>query len=239
MLRRAMVRYGVHRKTKKPALLLDRIYPVAFQHETKIIEYFKSFLNKKSNLPVINWSDPDWGKYFLPRDGGEIPLTKPYCSYMDTQITYLTPLTITDPALVPSLSAIDKEISSLLNAKTNELSTISESISAIVKDIIYNYGKDYAIYFVPSLNSSFQKIYSSITDKNTNINIKNVLKYAIYSFDVIKETHYELSTTNGGYGFRYKTKFGEDNYKLFYNALASLYRQALIVKYKKLLGQTN
>lgn len=87
MMRRAVVRYCLHKETKQPALLIDRIYP---NDNQAIKDVFSSFLTKHSKLEVIFPDNPKWSQYLLPTDHfwSQIPFRDAEYTYMDTKIAY-------------------------------------------------------------------------------------------------------------------------------------------------------
>ncbi len=87
MIRRSLVRFGIHHQTKKPALFIDRVYPAALT-DTYAMDLFKNFLAKKTGLPIISPNDPLWGQYYMPQSYiyNKYPLGQGEYTYMDAQI---------------------------------------------------------------------------------------------------------------------------------------------------------
>lgn len=96
MIRRAVVRYAIGKKDKKPALILDNIYP---SNDLKTCDMFYEFLHKKTNLPVIinaygiagSNGKPyclNRGDYYVPQENTwkKFPLSNGEHFYMDAPI---------------------------------------------------------------------------------------------------------------------------------------------------------
>jgi hypothetical protein len=90
MIRRSMVRFCIDKTTKKPGLLLDRIYPNDDQAARTL---FREFLKKKTNLPVLFPGDTGWANYYLPCDTywKATPLQTNEFTYMDNKIAWKNP----------------------------------------------------------------------------------------------------------------------------------------------------
>jgi hypothetical protein len=88
MIRRRLVRFAINRKTKKPGLLLDRVYPADFPNARKI---FKEFLTKRTGLPVLFSGESGWGDYELPIDSywKFVTMAQGDYTYMDTKIPWM------------------------------------------------------------------------------------------------------------------------------------------------------
>jgi hypothetical protein len=87
MLRRAMVRFCINKTTKKPALLVDRVYP---GDDLSVRTIFREFLKTKITIPVLFPGDPGWADYCLPVDTywKAAPLQPNEYTYMDTKIPW-------------------------------------------------------------------------------------------------------------------------------------------------------
>lgn len=94
MIRRTLVRFAINRKTKKPGLLLDRVYPADCPNARKL---FKEFLTKRTGLPVLFSGETGWGDYDLPTDSywKFVTMAQGDYTYMDTKIPWM-------PAQVPT-----------------------------------------------------------------------------------------------------------------------------------------
>lgn len=88
MLRRTLVRFAINKKTKKPGLLLDRVYPADCPNARKL---FKDFLTKKTGLPVLYSGETGWGDYELPTDSywDFVTMAQGDYTYMDTKIPWM------------------------------------------------------------------------------------------------------------------------------------------------------
>lgn len=90
MLNRSMVRFAINKTTKKPALILDRMYP----NENKdTLDAFKKILKAKSGLEVLctyennGYNRPtDLANYYIPDEPSRAHLKQGEFSYMDYQI---------------------------------------------------------------------------------------------------------------------------------------------------------
>jgi len=112
MHRRALVRFCVHKETKKPALLVDRVYPGDDRTSQAGI---REFLNKKTNLPVLFPGDAEWTKYYLPNDSffKDVTFQPGELTYMDTKIPWKSAITPTTPDFSPyytRLAQLDNEL---------------------------------------------------------------------------------------------------------------------------------
>lgn len=58
MIKRCIVRFGVNIKTKKPVLILDKMY---YSHDSLVSDLFIDALKKRTNLPVLDYSSLDSG----------------------------------------------------------------------------------------------------------------------------------------------------------------------------------
>lgn len=90
MLNRSLVRFAIHKTTKKPALILDRMYP---NPNADTIALFKKALKEKSGLEVYSTFDADGrstqslgSDYYIPDEPSRKFLKQGEFSYMDFQI---------------------------------------------------------------------------------------------------------------------------------------------------------
>lgn len=88
MLNRSVVRFCINKKTKKPALIMDNMYPNMNQDTLAV---FKKVLKDKSGLDVLYTydRDPSMGDYYLPDEPARKHLKQGEFSYMDHQIPVL------------------------------------------------------------------------------------------------------------------------------------------------------
>jgi hypothetical protein len=93
MEKRAVVRLVLSRKGRKPALMIERIYPYNYDSETKdqvTLEIFKRFLEKKTNnkYPIVYGDSAERKKYFIPLSEQVEDLNVNEKSYRDSHIGY-------------------------------------------------------------------------------------------------------------------------------------------------------
>jgi len=90
MLNRSMVRFAIHKSTKKPALILDRMYP---NQNNDTLAAFKKVLKEKSGLDVYTTFDDGYNRspnigndYYIPDEPARKFLKQGEFSYMDYAI---------------------------------------------------------------------------------------------------------------------------------------------------------
>ena len=83
MLNRCMVRFVIHKNTKKPALMIDTMYPNA---NADTLTTFKKVLKEKSGLEVRATSDGMLGDYYIPNEPSRKLLKQGETSYTDNPI---------------------------------------------------------------------------------------------------------------------------------------------------------
>lgn len=92
MLNRSMVRFAINKNTRKPALILDRMYP---NHNADTLAAFKKALKEKSGLDVYSTFDDAGGynrtvnigtEYYIPDEPSSKFLKQGEFSYMDYKI---------------------------------------------------------------------------------------------------------------------------------------------------------
>jgi hypothetical protein len=88
MLNRSMVRFAIHKTTKKPALILDRMYP---NQNNDTVAAFKKVLKEKSGLEVYgtfenNGNTNIANDYYIPDEPSRAFLKQGEFSYMDYAI---------------------------------------------------------------------------------------------------------------------------------------------------------
>lgn len=91
MLRRSMVRFCINKNTRKPALLVDKVYPGDDAASRSI---FQEFLSKHTKIPVLFPGDTDWSQYVLPTDTfwADAPFQVNEYTYMDNKIPFKNPI---------------------------------------------------------------------------------------------------------------------------------------------------
>ena len=90
MLYRSVVRLVVNNKTKKPAILLERLYvsdnsDCMYLEEEMMTEIFAKFIQKKSGLPVVSVRKRG---YAIPLSAPVASLKKNCVSYRDSKVPY-------------------------------------------------------------------------------------------------------------------------------------------------------
>jgi hypothetical protein len=83
MLNRCMVRFAIHKKTKKPILMLDNMYPNA---NNDTLATFKKVLSDKSGLEVRSTSEGALTEYYVPDESSRKLLKQGEASYADYPI---------------------------------------------------------------------------------------------------------------------------------------------------------
>lgn len=107
MIRRSMVRFAINKVTKKPALLLDKVYP---GDDLAARTIFKKALESKVNIPILFPGDAGWADYCLPIDTylTIAPLQTNEFTYMDTKIPWKNTV-----ATVPNVALFYQRIAQL------------------------------------------------------------------------------------------------------------------------------
>jgi hypothetical protein len=90
MIKRSVVRYAIHGETKKPIIIIDRMYP---EYDIKVGKLFYDFIKNKTGnkldvfaYPFKNGDYKIIGKTYLPHHSVRESLCKRTRSYMDTPI---------------------------------------------------------------------------------------------------------------------------------------------------------
>lgn len=88
MLNRSLVRFVIHKTTKKPALIIDRMYP---NHNADTLNVFQNILKEKSGIDVYTSFDPKGGQvdinnFYIPDETSRKYLKQGEFSYMDYAI---------------------------------------------------------------------------------------------------------------------------------------------------------
>ena len=83
MLNRCMVRFAIHKTTKKPTLIIDTMYPNA---NDDTMRAFKDVLKKKSGLDVRSTNEGGIGEYYIPDEPSRKLLRQGEFSYADCPI---------------------------------------------------------------------------------------------------------------------------------------------------------
>jgi len=83
MLNRCMVRFAIHKNTKKPVLMIDTMYP---NSNADTLATFKKVLKEKSGLEVRATSDGAMNEYYMPDEPSRKLLKQGETSYADHPI---------------------------------------------------------------------------------------------------------------------------------------------------------
>lgn len=133
MLNRSLVRFAINKHTKKPALILDRMYP---NHNKDTFNAFKKALSEKSGLEVHSTYNEEYsakaaniaGDFYIPEEPSRTFLKAGEFSYMDFAIP-VAPHS-------PSIKKPAKELTALTNSfKKNVCEDICNGI--LVKREMY------------------------------------------------------------------------------------------------------
>jgi hypothetical protein len=132
MLHRSMVRFAINKATKKPAIIMDRMYPSENQDT---IAAFKKALGEKSKLEVhytYNTNRPLNEEYYLPDEPSRKFLKQGEFSYMD----YALPV----QAHTPQIRTVAADITALTEDFKKK---VAEDINAVVsnKRVLYEEAK--------------------------------------------------------------------------------------------------
>ncbi len=128
MLNRSMVRFAIHKTTKKPALIIDRMYP---NKNNDTMEVFKRVLKEKSGLEVYHTYDQNGYArsgnlsvdFYIPDEPSRKYLKQGEFSYMDFNI----------PTQVHAPS-IKKTAAANITALTAEFKTkVAADLNAVIK----------------------------------------------------------------------------------------------------------
>lgn len=127
MLNRSMVRFAIHKTTKKPALVIDRMYP---NQNNDTLAAFKKVLKEKSGLEVYCTFDDGYNRntnigndYYIPDEPARKFLKQGEFSYMDYAIAV--------QPHVPSIKKAPENITVLTEAfKKNVCDDLNNMIKA-------------------------------------------------------------------------------------------------------------
>ena len=161
MLRRCVVRLIVDKKTKKPHLALENMYP---SYDAGTMEAFKAFLKEqtKNQFNVLYLPKQGGSKYFLPRSRIVSDMPAAYKTYTDSGVQYGD---INDKANI--------SVTELENIKIYCLKKIATTIQATKNSLNKNYS------FNDTVIASFMSVYDAADANGKTFldklkNIKNV-----------------------------------------------------------------
>ncbi len=248
MLRRAMVRYAINKTTKKPALLVDRIYP---GNDQAAISVFATFLKKHTKLPVLFPNDVTWTQYYLPAEESLKYLGATDITYMDTKITPKSALahksydayyrrlahldhtvsTKVHNAVIKKLEAYCENkkqykeefrggVANLLLSMKKHLSTRSSIYTSLCLPVLYSYVGDLAI-MPKAENYESEQQYEKAVIKKSCMNFKFWRSISVTKFN----------------GLGKFTKFYPNSSNKLLDLLLAEYKKALIEAYRELCRQ--
>lgn len=143
MLNRSLVRFAIHKTTKKPALLIDRMYP---NPNNDTIAAFKKALKDKSGLDVYSTNDIEndnqnvniCSQYYIPDEPSRTHLKQGEFSYMDYAIAVQKhiPTIRTVPANIASLTdnfkkKVYDDLNSMVKAKRELFVNASKTLETL------------------------------------------------------------------------------------------------------------
>lgn len=95
MIRRSVVRFVAHRKTRRPAIMIERIYPHDYNGgltDSITLAAFTDFIQKKTKnkFPVVYGEYTESNNYFIPitKPVKELPINSGERSYRDSKVPY-------------------------------------------------------------------------------------------------------------------------------------------------------
>lgn len=247
MNRRTLVRFAINKKTKKPALLLDRVYPADCPAARKL---FKDFLTKKTNLPVLFSNDAGWNDHALPADSywKFVAMQPGEFTYMDTKIPWMTQQpTPKDPYTYHSrISQVDRELQTRIHdaivkmadeycVKKDHADLFKGGVTNLLVSMKRNFGTTtWATSPLPKLYDIVRVPHNWVPDFNAYGTPaeyeKAVVRAAIKNIGAIKiviKTNY----TSMGRWTKYYTK----SIDKLVDLIVSQYKLQLLVLYKNLL----
>jgi hypothetical protein len=247
MIRRAMVRFCVHKTTKKPAILMDKIYPSDDAQARKLMI---DFLKSKSKLPVLQPGDVDWGQYVLISDTQfkDIVFQANEFTYMDTKIPWRQNSTVNYDAFLARLNSLDHELLTRVHNtifkkldeycfdKKSHREDFRGGVANLLVSMRKHIGRDlFSVYFVPRLyetavaaNSKLPKPQSFVDGKQYE---RAIIKATIVNMkDVIAASR--LKCNNQGKYMKFYPASSEKLIKL----VLTEYKKELINSYKKLIA---
>ncbi len=139
MLNRSMVRFAIHKTTRKPVLVLDRMYP---SENKDTMAAFKKVLKEKSGLDVYSTYDGSSGytqnlatEYYIPDEPSRKHLKQGEFSYMDFAIPVQThtPAIKKTPANLTALTEdfkkmVCEDLNKTIKAKRELYTTASKTL---------------------------------------------------------------------------------------------------------------
>jgi hypothetical protein len=140
MLNRCMVRFAIHRNTKKPALIMDRMYPAP---NIETIETFRKVLKEKSGLDVHYVVDNNGTRacnvndFYIPTEPTLKALPANETTYMDTKIPFLEQA----PAIKAAVVNLTAKTDEFKNLVSNEINNMVNARAALYEGARKDYDK--------------------------------------------------------------------------------------------------
>lgn len=147
MIKRCIVRFVVNSKTKKPEILIDKMYP---EYDVQVLEKFIDFIKKNTHGkfdvqfgPHIEYNVI--GKLYIPNSPIHDKLTKNTNSYRDTRICYRKELQPDITKLEKNLVAKDTKFRNILRNTSfvavskidaDKLKFTNRNVESTIKDIV-------------------------------------------------------------------------------------------------------
>jgi len=127
MLQRCVVRFAVNRTTRKPCIILDRMYP-GEQAETK--EAFKRVLKEKSGLDVLYVGERsnELNNYYIPDEPLRKHLRQGEFPYMDHQIQIQAHTPSIKKAAGPLLTALTDDFKKLVGSELDKMIKVKRDL---------------------------------------------------------------------------------------------------------------
>lgn len=208
MIRRCIVRYGIHKHNSAPTIVLDKMYP---EHDPSTAKLFLQALKEKSSIPVLDLSDAGSSSIIAPKE--TLPISPKEYSYQDTLTTQLD---IEGDKRVKNVQSNKYHAYQLFITLTNDTDNIinSPDFPDRVKSLISNSFKN-------SLQDAYDKYSSSYTDFQSSYDLDIAL---------IKTLFKDFS-----YYFKQNLKYNS-NIPGFQESATTLYNQIKAYLFKTIKG---
>ena len=141
MLNRSMVRFCINKNTKKPALVIDNIYP---NSNADTINAFKKVLSEKTGLDVLYTGErpAELANYYIPDEPSRKYLRQGEFSYMDYAIpiqTHKSSFKRNDPVVLGKItntfkSNVCNDIDNMIKAKRELYVSAKKTLEGLLKE---------------------------------------------------------------------------------------------------------
>lgn len=120
MLNRCVVRFCVNNKTKRPMLIIDKMYP---SDNKSVIDTFKRLLAKKSGLEVVYVPErsSDMSSCYMPTEFSHQFLKEQERSYMDFKLNYLQHPKVIKASITENLTELTNQFKAKVCADLTQL----------------------------------------------------------------------------------------------------------------------